>query len=172
MKRLLLLRHAKAVPATDPLADSARPLAERGEHDAQRIGERLRSYGLRPTLILSSPAARALQTARLVAAAGDYPHDAIALEPALYLAEPATLVAIIAAQSAAIETLLVVGHNPGLTELVHRLLPAFDDDNLPTGAVVGLDYAAADDWAGIAAAAPSLAYYDFPKNRRTPATAR
>jgi phosphohistidine phosphatase len=172
MKRLLLLRHAKAVPATDPLGDSARPLAERGERDAQRIGQRLRRHGLRPTLILSSPAVRALRTARVVAAAGDYPDERIALDPRLYLAEPATLMAIIAAQSAAIETLLVVGHNPGLTELVHRLLPAFDDDDLPTCAVVGVDYAAADEWAAIAGATATLTYYDFPKNRRAPVTAR
>ncbi len=90
----------------------------------------------------------------------------------LYLAEPGALVSIIEAQSAAIETLLVVGHNPGLTELVHRLLPTFDDDNLPTSAVVGLDYPTADEWAQITGATPTLAYYDFPKNRRAPVTAR
>ena len=77
MKRLLLLRHAKAVPATDPLTDIDRPLAERGERDARRIGERLRRQQLHPTSILTSPAARALRTAQLVAEAIDYPRDAI-----------------------------------------------------------------------------------------------
>jgi len=55
MKRLLLLRHAKAVPATDPLVDIDRPLADRGERDARRIGERLRQQRVQPALILASP---------------------------------------------------------------------------------------------------------------------
>jgi phosphohistidine phosphatase len=172
VKRLLLLRHAKAVPATEPLADIDRPLAERGERDAARIGERLRRQRVQPELILTSPAARALRTAQLVAQAIDYPREAIALDRRLYLAEPAALVDVIAAQDAATETLLVVGHNPGLTELVHRLSPAFDVEDLPTCAIVGLDYADAVAWERIASGAAALSYYDYPKNTRAPVTAR
>ena len=172
MKRLLLLRHAKAVPATDPLLDIDRPLAERGERDARRIGERLRQQRVQPAVILASPAARALRTAQLVARTIDHPRDAITLERRLYLAEPAAIIEIIAAQDATVETLLVVGHNPGLTELVHRLLPAFDVDDLPTCAVVGLDYAEAPDWGHIGSDVATLSYYDYPKNTRAPVTAR
>jgi phosphohistidine phosphatase len=172
MKRLLLLRHAKAVPATEPLADLARPLAERGERDARRIGERLRQHLARPDLILASPAARTLRTAELVAAALDYPPSAIALDRRLYLAEPAALRAVIAAQGAAAECLLVVGHNPGLTELVHEWLPSFAVDDLPTCAIVALDYAAVADWRSLGSASPRLAYYDFPKNPSAPVTPR
>src|SRR5688572_24197336 len=172
MKRLLLLRHAKAVPAEEPLVDIARPLAERGERDARRIGNRLREQRLRPKLILTSPAARASQTAQIVASAVGYTPEDIALERRLYLAEPAAIVGIVAAQDDAIETMLVVGHNPGLTELVHRLLPAFEVDDLPTCAVVGLDYANAVAWERIASGAAALFYYDYPKNTRTPATTR
>jgi phosphohistidine phosphatase len=172
VKRLLLLRHAKAVPATEPLADSARPLAPRGERDARRIGERLRDHRQRPGLIVASPAARALHTARLVAAAIDYPRAEIAQEQRLYLAPPATILEIIAAQSAAIETLLVVGHNPGLSELVHELLPTFDVDDMPTAAIVGLDYSGASNWSQLAGAEATLSYYDFPKNPRPPVVRR
>lgn len=172
MKRLLLLRHAKAVPATEPLVDIDRPLAERGERDARRIGERLRDAQMLPRLVLASPAARALRTGQLVANALDLPRMAIALDRRLYLAEPAPLTEIIAAQDAAIETLLVVGHNPGLTELVHRLLPAFEVDDLPTAAVVGLDYPDATNWDCVAGTAATLCYYDFPKNSRAPVSAR
>jgi phosphohistidine phosphatase len=171
MKRLLLLRHAKAVPATDPLTDFARPLAERGERDARRIGERLLERRLQPNLVLASPAARALHTAQLVAKAIGYNPDEIVLERGLYLAEPAGIVGIIKTQNAAIETLLVVGHNPGLTELVHHLLPSFDVEDLPTSAIVGLEYAAAV-WEGIERAVAALCYYDFPKNPRAPVTRR
>jgi phosphohistidine phosphatase len=172
MKRLLLLRHAKAVPATQPLADIDRPLAERGERDARRIGKRLRGQQLHPTLLLTSPAARALRTAQLVADAIEYPRDAITLDRRLYLAEPAAIVESIARQNDANKTLVVVGHNPGLTELAHRLLPALDVDDLPTCAVVGLDYVDAIAWQDIESAAAELCYYDYPKNTRAPVTAR
>lgn len=170
MKRLFLLRHAKAQPATNPLADSERPLAERGERDARLIGERLRQHH-RPSLILSSPAVRSLQTAALVADAVGYAPEAIAREPRLYLAEPATLSAVIAAQSAADATLLLVGHNPGVTELTHRLLHGFEVKDLPTCAIVGLEFRVAE-WAETTAATPALVYYDFPKNTGSPLTTR
>lgn len=172
MKRLLLLRHAKAVPAEEPLADIARPLAERGQRDARRIGERLREHGRLPDGIVASPAARALQTAQLVAAALGSPPAEIGIDRRLYLAEPAALLDTIAAQDAAVETLLVVGHNPGLTELVHELLPNFAIDDLPTAAVVALDYPSIADWTQLENGAARLTYYDFPKNSRAPVTPR
>jgi phosphohistidine phosphatase len=172
MKRLLLLRHAKAVPAKGPLADSARPLAERGERDARRIGERLREHRRHPKLIVASPAVRTLQTAQLVAAALDYPLEEIALENRLYLAHPTAILDIIAAQSAAAETLLVVGHNPGVSELVLELLPDFEVEDLPTGGIVGVDYRDAQKWSDIVDQSPALSYYDFPKNPRAPLTRR
>jgi phosphohistidine phosphatase len=132
----------------------------------------LQQHRVRPSLILSSPATRALQTAELVASALGYAREEIALEPRLYLAEPATLIAVIAGQSAETETLLVVGHNPGLTDLAHQLLPALDVDDLPTCAAVGLEYRNAGGWAEIANAVPAFAYYDFPKNPRSPITSR
>jgi phosphohistidine phosphatase len=172
MKRLLLMRHAKAVQAADPLTDIARPLTERGERDARRIGERLRPHYGTPEKIVASPAARALKTAQLVATALGYPPAGITLERQLYLAEPSTLLEVIAGQSAGFETLLVVGHNPGLTELVHALLPSFSVDDLPTAALVAIHYRDLTTWAGLGKAAGQLAYYDFPKNPREPATAR
>jgi phosphohistidine phosphatase len=172
MKRLLLLRHAKAVPAEDPLADIARPLAERGERDARYIAERLRQHQAPPARILTSSAARTLQTAQHVAAAFAQPRESLVIERRLYLAEPAALLAVIAAQDTALESLLVVGHNPGLTELVQSLLPSFDVDDLPTCAIVALDYPAALTWADLATATSRLAYYDFPKNPGEPITRR
>lgn len=172
MKRLLLMRHAKALQAADPLADNTRPLMERGERDARRIGERLRQHLGRPNLIVASPATRAIRTAQLVANVLEYASADIVLERQLYLAEPATLLEIVAGQDPKLETVLVVGHNPGLTELVHTLLPAFAVDDLPTAAVVAIRYDDLTAWAGFGAAVGQLAYYDFPKNPREPATPR
>lgn len=171
-RRLWLVRHAKAASADEPHADFARPLAKRGVEDAGRIAERLQRHGVRPARILSSPAARALQTARIVAAAVGYPDDGIAVKPRLYLAEPGTILAVVAAEDAALDSLLVVGHNPGVSELVRRLLPSFATSDLPTAAVVGLEFAGAAAWGDLAACEPRLAYYDFPKNSEEPVTAR
>jgi len=170
MKRLLLLRHAKAGATAQPLADIARPLTERGERDARRIGERLRQYERPPTRILTSPAARTLQTAQLVATAFDQPPEAILIEPRLYLAEPAALETVIADQDSTLESLLLVGHNPGLTELVHELSPSFAVEDLPTAAIVVLEYPSGTTWTQLEAAEARLAYYDFPKNPREPVT--
>ncbi len=172
MKRLLLLRHAKAVPAEEPLADIGRPLAERGERDARRIAQRLRHHQAPPALTLTSSATRTLQTAQLVAQTLDQPRDSLVIERRLYLAEPAALLAVIATQDAALASLLVVGHNPGLTELVHLLLPSFDVEDLPTCAIVVLDYPVATTWANLETTPSRLAYFDFPKNPGEPITPR
>jgi phosphohistidine phosphatase len=172
VRRLWLVRHAKAARAGEPHADFARPLAKRGVEDAGRIAERLRRHGVRPARLVTSPAARALQTARIVAAALGFPSDGIAVKPRLYLAEPGTILAVVAAEDAAVDSLLLVGHNPGLSELVQRLLPGFAATDLPTAAVVGLELAGAAAWADVATCEARLAYYDFPKNPEEPVTVR
>lgn len=166
-KRLLLLRHAKAVPADGTFADIARPLAARGERDSRHMGERMRRRHERPDLILASPAVRTRQTAEIVAAAFDYGPEKIAFDERLYLADPDEIAAVIAAQDPSIACLLVVGHNPGLSELAHRLSPELAVDDLPTAALVALD-AGIRRWLDLANSSNRLAYYDFPKNPAAP----
>jgi phosphohistidine phosphatase len=171
VKRLLLLRHAKAVPADDAVADFGRKLTERGEREARHMGVRLRSHQAAPDAIVASPAARALRTAELVAGEWAYPVNRIATDQRLYLAEPAEILAVIGEQDAALTTLMIVAHNPGLTDLAHELLPALDVDDLPTAGIVALDVRS-ERWAALDAPAPTLLFYDFPKNSAPPLTAR
>jgi phosphohistidine phosphatase len=171
VKRLLLLRHAKAVPADGSIADAARPLAPRGERDAQVMGDRLRARGPRPDLILTSPATRTLRTAQLVAAANEYRRDAIAVDARLYLASPREILAAVATVTRDVGTLLVVGHNPGLSELALQLAPEIDDEDLPTCGLVALEEPG-DDWASVGTGQAHLAYYDFPKNPASPIKSR
>lgn len=163
MKRLVLLRHAKSSWSDDGLPDSERPLSGRGERDAPRMGARLHEHGVRPDLVLSSPALRARSTARHVAQATDYPAAAIRLEASLYLAAPEEILAVVAAQADAVDCLLVVGHNPGLTELTNLLLPELELANLPTAGTVVVD-CATERWAEVRNAQRRLVYYDYPKN--------
>lgn len=162
-KHLILLRHAKSSRSDSELDDRERPLSERGERDAPRMGVRLKDRHARPELLITSPAKRALRTAKAVARMLAYPLQRLAIEERLYLAPPERIRDVIAAQDDRLTSLLVVGHNPGLTELVNRLLPDLRLDNLPTGGVVAIDFAARR-WADLGATVCRLAYYDYPKN--------
>lgn len=137
-KHLTLLRHAKARPGDASLADKDRPLNERGERDAPVIGRRLRDRGARPSLILTSPALRALQTARLIAEAIGYPREFLQREIELYLAPPADILAVLARQDDAFNDILVCGHNPGLTELANQLTGS-QIDGIPTCGLVVIE---------------------------------
>lgn len=131
VKRVTLLRHAKAIHGDASLPDRERPLNERGEHDAPLMGRRLRAAGARPSLVITSPAKRTLQTARLVARELGYPREFLQREADLYLATPAQILEVLARQDDAFNDILVCGHNPGITELVN-LLAGTDIDDLPT----------------------------------------
>ena len=72
MKTLFLIRHAKSNWADAALPDKDRPLNDRGQRDAPKMGERLAKRAVKPDLILSSPATRALKTAEIIAKTLDY----------------------------------------------------------------------------------------------------
>jgi phosphohistidine phosphatase len=163
MKRLTLLRHAKSSWRDTDLADHERPLSGRGERDAPRMGERLRVRRARPSLIITSTAKRALDTARSVARVLGYPREFVHVEPALYLADPATILELIGKQEETFSDILLVGHNPGFTELVNELLPDLRLNNLPTAGVVAMESTAAR-WKDIGARNTTLLFYDYPKN--------
>jgi phosphohistidine phosphatase len=163
MKRLTLLRHAKSSWRDTDLPDHERPLSGRGERDAPRMGERLKARRVRPSLIITSTAKRALDTARTVARELGYPREFVQIEPSLYLADPAAILEVIAKQEERFTDIVVVGHNPGFTELVNKLLPDLELHNLPTAGVIAMESTAAR-WTDVAARNTTLLFYDYPKN--------
>ena len=120
MKRLLLLRHAKSSWDEASLSDYDRPLNDRGRHDAPRIGRLLRREDLVPDLIIASSARRAATTAELVAEAASFEGE-LRYTDELYLAEPELYISLARQVDEAVNTLLLVGHNPGIQELVALL---------------------------------------------------
>jgi phosphohistidine phosphatase len=120
MKTLLILRHAKSSWSNASLADHARPLNERGRHDAPRMGRLLRQEDLLPQLIISSTATRALATAEAVAMAGGYEGE-IQTTRRLYHAGPESYLAVLRGVADDYDQVMVVGHNPGVEELVDHL---------------------------------------------------
>ena len=132
MKTLLLLRHAKSSWGDGDLADFDRPLNNRGRHDAPRMGQLLARHELTPDLIITSAARRAATTAELVAMAAEYAGD-IQYTNELYLADPDTFLEVARETDDSVARLLLVGHNPGIEELVAAL--AGRDERMPTAAL-------------------------------------
>jgi phosphohistidine phosphatase len=120
MKTLLILRHAKSSWKDESLPDHERPLNKRGKQDAPRMGKLLRDEGLIPDLILSSDARRARATIELVAQECHYDGEILFLRE-LYAAEPEAYLEALAQQGGDAASVMIVGHNPGLEELLEEL---------------------------------------------------
>ena len=142
MKTLLVLRHAKSSWDEPALDDHERPLNPRGWRDAPRMGELVRECGLIPDVVLSSDAVRARLTAEAVAEVAGYAGE-ILLDPRLYMAGPADILSLLPSVRQNAETVMIVGHNPGLEQLVEQLTGERHD--LPTAALaqIGLSI---DQW--------------------------
>ena len=132
MKTLLLLRHAKSSWKHPELADHDRPLNKRGKRDAPSIGQLVSDKGLVPDLIMSSTAKRARKTARAVAKASGY-KGKIELTPTFYLASPEAYIEALCSLSEDYERIMLVGHNPGMEELLEMLIRRIEP--MPTAAL-------------------------------------
>ena len=125
MKKLLVLRHAKSSWTDPDLADFDRPLNERGLRAAPFMGSVIVKDGLEPELIISSPAERARTTAELVVQGGDLAAD-VRFEERIYEASPHTLLQIVSDLDDDLETVLLVGHNPGIEDFVKLLTSVYE----------------------------------------------
>ena len=162
MKTLTLLRHGKSSWKETGMTDRERPLARRGERDAPLMGERITAAGIRPSLIMSSPAKRAWATAKRVARAISYPVEFLHREEDLYLADTGRILDLLAQQDSAFNSILIVGHNPGLTELANYLVPGITE-NLPTCGLVAVEIETSD-WDLRPGPEVRLLLHDYPKN--------
>ena len=145
MRTLILLRHAAAEPAGPEREDFDRTLDAAGRAEAESAARQLRSLALRPALALASPARRTLMTAEAVVQRLGLGRDALRTDEALYLASVPTLQAAIARVPAEVGCLLVVGHNPGISDLATDIGPEGQDVLLSTGEFVQLTLDG-DDW--------------------------
>lgn len=161
MKTLTLVRHAKSSWQDGGLSDKERPLNERGEHDAPLMGRRIVGAGIRPSLIICSPAVRAWSTAKIIAQEISYPIEFLQREDDLYLASLDDILDVLLAQDAEFNNLMMVAHNPGLTTFANYLVPGVCD-NLPTAGVLSVSFEQ-EDWNLRSRPPVELVTYDYPK---------
>lgn len=136
-KRLIVLRHAQAEPLTDG-SDHERSLTPEGRDQARAAGAALASDGVVPDHVACSTALRARQTFELAAQA--LPHSPSAdYERDLYGADVSTALELTTRTDPAVETLLVVGHNPTMAQLVAAFMPDEPLDSFPTAGLAVID---------------------------------
>jgi phosphohistidine phosphatase len=152
MKRLTLMRHADARWNDPAISDLERPLNRRGIGAAQAMARRLLELELIPDLLLTSPARRTQQTADIVARELSLPARRVRHEEALYLASAADMLKLVHATGPRVAHLLVVAHDPGVSELVQLLLPQRGTAGMATAAVCSIAFDATH-WSAIASSA-------------------
>lgn len=164
MKVLTLVRHAKSSWGNPHLDDFDRPLNQRGQRNAPEMGKRLAGRSFSPDLLITSPAKRAVTTARMVAAEIGYPEKRVKSDQRIYLATPESLIDIIRETPQEVRHLVLFGHNPGFTQLANRL-GDMRIDNVPTCGVVRLEFEL-ESWRNFPGDGGTLRDFDFPKRRR------
>lgn len=125
------------------------------------MGRRIVKHGIRPSLIITSPATRARSTAKAIAQEMGYPIEFLQTEKALYLASLSALLETVAAQDNGFNSMIVVGHNPGMTDFANFLSPELTN-NLSTAGVVAVEIDQ-DNWSIDAESKVKLLAYDYPK---------
>ena len=164
MKKLYLIRHAKSSWKNPALRDIDRPLNKRGKHDAPLMGKRLSSYDVLPDAIISSPARRALKTARIIAEELGIARKTIDIRKELYPGEADRLLEMIRSFRDDDDDVVIVGHNPGFTELAN-LLADSNIDNIPTCGIFCVEFHT-DTWKSVGKGAGALVFFDYPKKKR------
>lgn len=160
MKILILVRHAKSSWKDISLDDFDRPLNKRGKRDAPLMGMLLKEKKFIPDIIISSPARRAASTAKIISEKLEYPISKIFWDDNLYEALACNILKVINEVDENNKVLLIVGHNPGLTNLSNYLLSNFIS-KIPTCGVVVIFFK--KKWKEIAENDGEILLIEYPK---------
>jgi phosphohistidine phosphatase len=158
MKKLVIIRHAKATHESG-YEDFERPLTPQGIHDAAIMAGRLAEMGHVPKMLVSSPALRTISTANIFTQHLNLP--AAEEIKGIYEADLDDLVNIVTELPDSMDCIGLVGHNPGIGQLLYYFTGAAHD--VPTCAVAVVEFET-NDWMKVEANAGKLTTYDFPKN--------
>lgn len=161
MKTIVLIRHAKSSWDNPEWSDFERPLNKRGLRDAPFLADVLKAKGLNPDLILSSPAVRAITTAKIFAMHFDYNTIDIKIDVGIYEKGQKHIAKLIATIDNKKNTVFIFGHNPDITSLAGFLTGDYFE-NVPTCGIVCIDFEV-DKWEEIPDLNGKLRFFTFPK---------
>lgn len=162
MKTIYIVRHAKAEDNSASGKDFDRSLTGKGIRTAEKMGKRLALMNVMPGIITTSPAQRALQTAQIIGEIIKYPGEIIQ-NKTIYNSTAPSLIDIIKNTGKDIQSLMLVGHNPSLTDLLNYFCPS-EIENLPKAGIAGIKISE-NDWGKIMQRCGKLLFFDFPKNK-------
>jgi phosphohistidine phosphatase len=161
MKTLYLIRHAKSDWDNPKLSDIKRPLNKRGEKDAPMMAGILKKKNIKPDLFISSPSVRTTTTAKYFCKELDYDNNEVIIEDDIYLGSHQTLLNIISNLDNELISVVLFGHNPGITDLVNSLSPTLID-NVPTCGIVAINFEV-NHWNEINKSNSALLFFEYPK---------
>lgn len=161
MLTLCLIRHAKSSWDTPGLRDFDRPLNERGRREAPQMARLLAGTGLKPELIVSSPAKRALTTALTFADTFGIAEGEVQRESNIYEADVEDIMEVVHDLPGTVQTVLLFGHNPTLTDVANRFSKQLIE-NVPTCGIIRIE-SSADFWSELSRSNAEVKAAYFPK---------
>jgi len=160
MKTLILIRHAKSCWDNPSLEDFLRPLNKRGKKDAPLMAQKLKDKQIIPDLIISSPSIRTEQTLGYFLEKFNS-NKKVIFDENIYEAPYENLLQIIRQIDNLHKTIFLIGHNPGLNNLVNSLIDNFIN-NIPTTGIVRIDFDTGS-WKEINRSNSKLIFFEYPK---------
>jgi phosphohistidine phosphatase len=160
-KNLFLVRHAKSDWSVSGQKDFERQLNGRGLNDAPKMGRKLYEMGMKPDLIISSPAVRARLTAELIAEQLKYDTDKIVFNEEIYEASVRSLLKVINSIDDKNQTVIIVGHNPTFTYIAESLTKR-EIGNIPTCGAVQIEFNL-NSWKEVSEGTGTMKSYNYPK---------
>jgi phosphohistidine phosphatase len=163
MKEIIVVRHAKSDWGNEDLKDVDRHLSERGYRDAYFLSEWYGKTKNKPAQILTSTATRALNTALIFARRLEFDMNHFQLEQDIYEASVSTLLLMLKKQNKQIDSVMLFGHNPSVTNLCNELSEDLFLDEIPTCGIISYSFNV-QQWSELMPKTGKLNYYQFPKD--------
>lgn len=161
MKTIYIVRHAKSSWNAIDMPDEQRPLLEKGKKRTKKVIDYLHKNQIKVDCMISSPVVRALETAKILAKGLKYPISEIRIDSKIYHADGNYILNLFSGQSDHLDSLMIIGHNPSLTDFVNLFLDT-PIDNLPTSGVVSFNFDT-DKWKKMANTGRKTNFILFPK---------
>ena len=161
MKTITLMRHAKSSWENALQSDRSRPLIQKGIERTHKMIEELKKEGFSPDFILTSPAARALETSRMMAQAFEIENEDFREEPRIYTADPDDFYDICYDLPESCSHVLIVGHNPAISMFAHKFAE-LQINYLPTSGMASFEFEA-ENWEALPVSTHRMKFLLFPK---------